>query len=93
MHTDETTPETEYAEGVACTDCLMALANGDTSGISDLAEWEARVEDHDATQNGAYQVVVVGGDEDTESYFSSESCDYCGTRLAGDRYPIVFFTR
>jgi hypothetical protein len=70
----------------------MVIANADTSGIEDLDDWERRVRQFDATENGKYDVVVAG-DEDTESYFSWTRCDYCGSDLGGDRYPIAFLPR
>ena len=73
--------------GSVCTDCLMAIANGDTSGIDDVATWEIDVAQRNSTDNGRYNVVPMS---DGEPYFSSCMCDYCGTRLAGDRHDVVY---
>jgi hypothetical protein len=73
-------------DGSVCADCLMAIANGDRSGIDDVAAWEERVAATDATENGQYVVYPVGPD----SYFGSAPCSYCGTGLAGDRYDVAF---
>lgn len=78
------TPPT--ADGSVCVDCLIAIANGDTSGISDVDKWAAAVESTNATEDGRYRVVVTGD----ESYFSSSRCDYCSDPLAGDRIDVVF---
>lgn len=69
----------------ACTDCVMAIANGDTSGIEDLAAWAARVEATDLTSGGKYTAVVYSDHE----YFSHYGCDYCGDTLGGDRHDII----
>jgi hypothetical protein len=78
------TPPT--ADGSVCTDCLIAIANGDTSGISDVDTWSAAVDATDACESGAYSVVITGD----ESYFSSSRCDYCSDPLAGDRVDVQF---
>lgn len=69
-----------------CIDCLMAIANADTSGISDVDKWAAAVDATDATEDGRYRVVVTGD----ESYFSSSRCDFCSDSLAGDRIDVLF---
>jgi hypothetical protein len=80
------TPWHTQSDGSVCVDCLMAIANSDTSGISDVDKWAAAVDATDATENGRYRVVVTGD----ESYFSSSRCDYCSDPLAGDRIDVVF---
>lgn len=75
--------------GLACTDCIMVIANADTSGILDLEAWEQRVTAHNATDSGAWHIVPDLEDTD-ESHFCSSPCDYCGGHLAGDRYRIAF---
>jgi hypothetical protein len=79
----ETAPD---IDGAVCADCAMVIANADTSGISDYDAWSARVDTADATEDGAYRVVVTGD----ESYFSKSDCDYCASSLAGDRIDVVF---
>lgn len=74
------------APGSVCVDCLMAIANADTSGIEDVNRWAAAVDATDATESGRYRVVVTG----EESYFSSSRCDYCSDPLAGDRINVEF---
>lgn len=77
------------AEGHACADCTMMIANGDSSGIEDYPAWETAVEAHNATDSGKYHV-VMNCSEDCEGYFSTSPCDFCGSHLAGDRHPIAF---
>lgn len=79
-------------DGAVCVDCLMVIANGDTSGISDLPGWESRVTAKNATDNGRYVVVPAGysDDDDDPTYFGKSPCDYCGDTLAGDRHPVAF---
>lgn len=79
----------EHIPGSVCVDCLMAIANGDTSGIEDLGAWSAAVDATNATENGRYDVLPVGD----ETYFSSSRCDYCSGTLAGDRHDVVFIAR
>lgn len=69
--------------GDVCTDCAMAITNGDTSGISDYDAWSARV---DSVDNSGYRVVVTS----YETHFSKSWCDYCHTQFAGDRHDVVF---
>ena len=73
--------------GSVCIDCVMAIANADTSGIDDVGTWAALVENTDATEDGKYTVVV---DCDGEPYFSYWPCDYCGSSLGGDRHAVTF---
>lgn len=76
--------------GAVCVDCTMAIANADTSGISDIDTWLAGVTATDATDGGRY-IVALACDDDCEGYFSWSACDYCGSKLGGDRHPVVFF--
>lgn len=78
----------ETFTGIACSDCIMAIANGDTSGIEDYDRWVDGVESTDATEDGKYTVIVT--DDGESSWFTSMSCDYCSSGLAGDRYEITF---
>jgi hypothetical protein len=71
--------------GSVCIDCAMVIANGDTSGISDLELWEAMIGEHDPTENGKWTYVIDSG----EAHFSCRRCDYCGSNLAGDRLNVT----
>lgn len=75
----------KVADGWCCTDCLMLIANGDTSGYSgtdaEKAEWLAEV---DRRSEG---INWVPGDAEEE--FSTRQCDVCGSMLAGARHEVV----
>lgn len=73
-------------DGSVCIDCLMVIANGDTSGIDDLEGWEKAVEAVDALEGGRFMAVLVG--EDT--FFGVGRCAFCGSTLAGDRHDVAF---
>jgi hypothetical protein len=75
--------------GYACADCIMVIANADTSGIEDVADWEARVEATDCTYGGKYD--VVPGHDVID--FGTQRCRYCGTWDSGYRNEIVFLER
>lgn len=66
-----------------CTDCLMVLENGDSSGVPDelLADVLAGVKD--------FPPVCYSGDDDTDRDFSSRWCDCCRSMLAGSRYGMT----
>jgi hypothetical protein len=74
-------------DGFVCTDCLMVIANGDTSGIEDVTAWERDVLETNATEDGSY-IVVPAYDDDPR--FSTMGCDYCGSKLAGDANLVTF---
>lgn len=78
-----------FYDGAVCVDCTMVIANGDTSGIVDLAAWEAGVAARNACDGGRLRVVLAC-DEDCEGWFSWSSCDFCGSQLGGDRHPVNF---
>jgi hypothetical protein len=69
-----------------CVDCTMMLANGECEGV-DPDGWYHAVKANGMTR---FEVALNIG-EDTEPSFSWYSCDYCGSRLGGDRYPAVVF--
>lgn len=72
-----------------CTDCLMMIANGDSSGIEDFDEWQSRVAEKNPTNGGVYYWSPVMSDTDDDlSYFGKAPCSYCGNHLAGDRHPV-----
>jgi hypothetical protein len=75
--------------GYACADCIIVIANADTSGITDVDAWQSAVESTNATLDGKY-VVVPGTDEID---FGTQRCLYCGTWLAGYRHEIAFLAQ
>lgn len=74
--------------GYACQDCVLVIANADTSGITDLTAWETAVAATDPTNGGRYHVVLA----DDEIDFGTQRCRFCGTWLAGYRHEIAFLT-
>ncbi len=70
-----------------CADCLMIIANGDASGMDD--ETEKRVLAGIAAIDG---YLACNDDPETGEGtrdFSSNSCDVCGTHLAGSRHRMA----
>lgn len=79
-------------EGHVCADCASAIASGDESGVPEdmYDEWLAGIEATTLFEVGA---VVLACEEDCDGYFSYSPCDYCGSRLGGDRHPIAVLSR
>lgn len=78
------------AEGSACGDCVIVIANDDTSGMTDERATEVRAGIARTSSDGSNVVVACQEDEGTCEDFSSRPCDVCGTSLAGDRHPVVW---
>lgn len=70
----------------ACTDCVMFLANGEEPD-DNPDNWSA--DNIEANWPSATYQLAVGGNETTEEYFSWRACGCCGSRLGGNRYPVV----
>lgn len=73
----------------ACMDCVQLIANGEVPHDwtdAQIEEWESRIEER---WKDSETHAVIGGEEDTEAYFSWRPCGYCGSSLGGDRYPIA----
>ena len=73
-------------EGEACVDCVVFIANADTSGVQDFETWWKGVQSIGLDRLGS---VVVACEDDCEGWFGTSGCDYCGDHLHGDRHPIV----
>lgn len=73
-------------EGFACTDCVQLIANDDDSGITDPMMHYQQIRHVGLSKLGH---VVMACADDCEGQFRTDSCDYCGTTLAGDRHPIA----
>lgn len=70
----------------ACTDCLMAIANGDFSGMDDATEKRVRTALDEWGKRGT---LVPSGDEDEEEHFSWSACDICDSGLGGNRSKVA----
>ena len=70
-----------FEELAACSDCLMAIANGDFSGMDD--ETEARVRAGMARHGW-----LIAGDSERSAEFSTIPCDVCGDRFHGSRHQV-----
>ena len=76
---------------MVCTDCLMAIANDDYTGL-DYYYSPGHAEQRKAEiisgieSAGGY---ISCGDSDRDEEFSSRSCDCCGYRLAGSRTHCI----
>lgn len=87
--------ETEW-RGECCTDCLMLIANGDTTGNSRCeteAGEAAYLADMARRTAGYWLTIDYRGDDDggqsPDAGFSMSSCDVCGSNLGGDRFYVV----
>jgi hypothetical protein len=90
--------------GWACTDCIMIIANGDGSGIEDLAGHESRMAGQAAKVPAGWDLVPGGehADSCTEAVrdaagcdcesdsFSMSPCDTCGSNLGGARHAVTW---
>ena len=79
---------------MVCVDCILAIANGDYSGLDySLPESEADRRMEEIEQGidaaGGYDGYIVPGDAEKEEEFSSSDCDCCGSHLAGSRHHCV----
>ena len=98
------TSTTDTIETKCCVDCLMLIANGDTTGNPrcEAEEGEAEyVAEVDRNLNGYHAVPTSWpGDwteddryygRDTEARFTMNECPICRDGLGGDRFPLVLF--
>lgn len=70
-----------------CSDCLMAIANCDYSGMDEQTEQAVRLGTARLEQNGNY--LVIG---DKEFGFSSRRCDCC-RQFPGDRFEAHLLSK
>lgn len=81
-----------------CSDCTIAEVNGDYSGI-EYSGGEKRVKEvEEGIERLVKRVGPLSPNFDSETgegikEFSSQRCDACGTRLAGERDRFVAFER
>jgi hypothetical protein len=76
---------------LVCTDCLMAIANGDTSGLDYYYSADEATRRLDEIHAGmaAAGGDIVPGETDRDEEFSRRDCDCCGCGLAGSRHHCV----
>ena len=101
-------PEYEHTLLWVCTDCVMKLANDDTSGCPDdkVPTLLQKVEGADLTigmltcEHAESCPVFYGGITGPEFQcdcdrieFSKQPCDGCGETLAGFRHAVTMWTR
>lgn len=76
------------AEYMVCTDCLMAIANDDYSGLDyHYSPIEAKQRRREI-RAGMKRLGWLSPDDRHEE-FSSDSCDCCGNHLHGERHGVV----
>jgi hypothetical protein len=83
-----TTTQREIERLMACTDCLMIIANDDASGMDTATEALVREGISDWANEG--YVLYPGDDSDG---FSRGRCGVCGSYDAGERHEIVALPR
>lgn len=67
--------------GLACIDCVMAIANDDYSGMSDVRASLVR----EGIERIGRHIVVA------EEYgFTWRGCDVCGVNVAGDKHVVGY---
>ena len=79
-------------EYMVCTDCIMAIANDDYSGLNYYLDSQDSIEKRIAEiQNGmrAAGGTICPGDLDRNEEFSTRACDCCGCTLAALRHHCV----
>ncbi len=69
-----------------CSDCLMMIANGDSSGMDAVTLHEVERGMARLCEDGGHLVV---GDSDLDQGFSWRRCDCCDRHLGGDRFHCV----
>ena len=77
----------EEYDAMVCQDCIMWIANGDTTGADDRWSEEDAIEYVEAVAEDGGQ--VIAGDSDKDDEFSWSACDCCKTTLGGSRHHAV----
>ena len=79
----------EFFTGLACNDCLILMANGDTPPDMDETETNEYLARVRHGMEGCH--VVPSCEPDCEESFSWSSCNVCGSNLGGTRHEVTFF--
>lgn len=82
----KTAPDDAY-EYKVCSDCLIALANDDYSGMDDAQETVTRAGLNEL--QSMYRSVIPDG---AEYGFCNSACECCGG-LPGDRFRVICFDK
>ena len=78
-----------HSKIMVCQDCLMLLANGDSSGADENSyDFEALAKFEIELHNDNMQI-VVSSSEETDNEFSAQSCAACNSHLAGSRHQCT----
>lgn len=86
----------ETISSFVCGDCLMAIANGDYTGLDyyySPDEADLRVEEINAgisrlSEENGY---IMTGDGENDLTLSYKPCDCCGADLDGERHEVLQF--
>lgn len=98
--------DNEIIHDECCTDCLMLIANDDTSGTercqTEQGDRDYRAEVASRTKGyhwfpSSWPGIDWTEDDryygrDTEPAFRWSGCSFCGSPLGGDRHPVSGFT-
>lgn len=79
----------DHTDLSVCTDCIMLIANGDASGMSEN-RYEEIVDAWDA-QWPAHRFGLGNADEDGDHGFRTSECGACGSGVHGDRFAAHAF--
>jgi hypothetical protein len=83
--------ERDRIELEVCVDCLAQDANGESEGADDgFLERFTRAMESARADGWEYSNNCP---EDCEGGFSWAPCDFCGSRLGGDRHPAVLMRK
>jgi len=74
---------------LACTDCLLFIANGDIPEDNGN-DWSL---DHIEAIWPSTQYDLACGDSENDHDFSWSQCECCGSRLGGSRHELVALER
>jgi hypothetical protein len=68
---------------MVCIDCLLAVANNDTTGIG------SEEREREVLAGVARIGIAAVGDYENDETFSKDACECCGTRLHGSRHEVL----
>jgi hypothetical protein len=76
-----------------CTDCILLIANGETTDGDGIAA-DKHAKRMEAVWGIPVDITLGGRDdiEDDDPHFSWKPCEGCGSPLGGDRYAATAWT-